>query len=74
MQTFEDGGQGEVPFQSYEQFMTSESERIAREYQNRKKYMLDRAYFFNVVFPLVFASVRTSILEYQAQVEDLEAV
>jgi hypothetical protein len=63
-----------VPFQSYDQFMTAESERILREYENRKKYMMDRAYFYNVVFPLVFASIRTSILEYQAQVEDLEAV
>ena len=63
-----------VPFQSYDQFMTAESERILRSYENRKKYMMDRAYFYNVVFPLVFASIRTSILEYQAQVEDLEAV
>lgn len=63
-----------VPFQSYEQFMSSESERIFSQYELRKKYMMERAYFYNVVFPLVFASIRTSILEYQAQVEDLEAV
>ena len=74
VKTFDAGGQGVVPFQSYEQFITAENERIVREYENRKKYMLDRAYFYNVVFPLVFASIRTSILEYQAQVEDLEAV
>ncbi|MFO8065109.1 MAG: adenylate/guanylate cyclase domain-containing protein [Spirochaetota bacterium] len=63
-----------TPFQSYDQFMTAESERILSEYQVRKRYMMERAYFYNVVFPLVFASIRTSILEYQAQVEDLEAV
>jgi class 3 adenylate cyclase len=74
VKSFESEHQARTPFQSYEQFMTAESERISRDYENRKKYMIDRAYFYNVVFPLVFASIRTSILEYQAQVEDLEAV
>jgi hypothetical protein len=74
VKTFDGESKGPVPFQSYDQFITEESERILRDYENRKKYMIDRAYFYNVVFPLVFASIRTSILEYQAQVEDLEAV
>lgn len=74
VKTFDSGDEAATPFQSYEQFMTAESERILREYEHRKKYMIDRAYFYNVVFPLVFASIRTSILEYQGQVEDLEAV
>jgi hypothetical protein len=34
--------------------------------------MVQRAYFFNVVYPLVFASIETSIMERQLSIEDLE--
>ncbi|MFP4638554.1 MAG: adenylate/guanylate cyclase domain-containing protein [Spirochaetaceae bacterium] len=74
VKTFDAAPDSTTPFQSYEQYMQAERRRIEQDYQRRKRYMLERAYFYNVVFPLVFASIRTSVLEYQAQVELLEAV
>lgn len=62
----------ERPFSSYEDFMEREEQRIRRAYERRKTAMVQKAYFFNVVFPLVFESIRSSILEYQAQMQEEE--
>ena len=44
------------------------------KYEVSRKHMIQRAYFFNVVFPLVFESIRSSILEYQANPDELEVL
>jgi hypothetical protein len=58
--------------------MKNERDEIIDHYRKREFHMVQRAYFFNVVFPLVFASLKNSILEYQhslmedEEIEDLE--
>ena len=55
--------------------LMSQTEHVIREnYDQMKKQMVQRAYFFNVIYPLVFASIRASVLEQQSQFEELEAV
>jgi len=61
-------------FEDYELYMENETRRIVEAYEERKRSMLQKAYFYNVVYPLVFASIRTSIMEYQSQLGSLEAV
>lgn len=63
----------EEPFRSYGETMKEERSVIIENYKKREFHMVQRAYFYNVVFPLVFSSLKNSILEYQmSQVEELE--
>ena len=62
----------ETPFQDSDQYLRHEEQKIMRAYERRKASMIQREYFFNVVFPLVFASLRASILEYQYEIESVE--
>ncbi len=64
-------GEGFVNYQSY---IEDESQRILSAFERSKRSMIQKAYFYNVVYPLVFASIRTSILEYQAAASELQAV
>lgn len=67
-------------FYSYEETMERERFAIIEQYKKQEFHMVQRSYFFNVVFPLVFASIKNSILEYQKnlaesiEVQDLEAL
>lgn len=73
-----DSGEGAGEFSSFEDCMERETERISNYYAARKTAAIKRAYFYNYIYPLVFASIRTSIIEYQrtgvetAEVEDLQ--
>jgi len=62
----------EADFSDYESYMGARERDIRGRYEVSKKHMIQRAYFFNVVFPLVFESIRSSILEYQQVPEELE--
>lgn len=64
----------EEEFSSYESYMDAHEAEIRNVYRRMKAQMVQRAYFYNVVFPLVFASIRTSILEYQHAVAEVEDV
>lgn len=59
-------------FPGYEQGMELVSRRLHTSYENRKRWMIQNSYFYNVVFPLVFSAVRLSVVEYQNRVETLE--
>ncbi len=61
-------------FSDYDQYMSREAEIIYNQYQLKKKAAIQRTYFYNVVYPLVFRSIRTSILEYQNKEANLESV
>jgi class 3 adenylate cyclase len=66
--------QDEAGFPGYDGYMARREHEIRSQYENSRKQMVQRAYFFNVVFPLVFESIRSSILEYQAESEELETL
>ncbi len=61
-------------FTDYDRYMALESKRIHHAFEESKRSMIQKAYFYNVVYPLVFASIRTSILEHQAAGAELQAV
>ncbi len=61
-----------LPFSTYENYVPHLQERLIRVYEERKTEIAQRAYFHEVVFPMVFHSFRAAILEYQADQEDLE--
>lgn len=62
----------QIPYSSYDQYVQLSREKRVRQYESMKIEMAQRAYFHNVVFPLVFASIFAAILEYQTGEEDLE--
>jgi adenylate cyclase len=69
------GGENDAAdFTTYERYMGERERTIRMQYESSRKQMVQRAYFFNVVFPLVFESIRSSILEYQTESEDLETL
>lgn len=52
-------------FQDYETWFAREEKKIRNNFSHHRFSAVHRAYFYNVVYPLVFASIRASILEYQ---------
>lgn len=59
-------------FGNFEQYMAEERDRIQRVFEEEKHAIVQRSYFYNVVYPIVFTSIRASILEYQSESEELE--
>lgn len=59
-------------FGNFEQYMLEERERIQHVFEEEKQAIVQRSYFYNVVYPIVFTSIRASILEYQSESEELE--
>ncbi|TVR70400.1 MAG: adenylate/guanylate cyclase domain-containing protein [Spirochaetaceae bacterium] len=60
------------PFSNYDRYVTARRELLLREYEERKAEIAQRAYFHEVVFPMFFASIVASIMEYQSERENLE--
>jgi adenylate cyclase len=52
-------------FRDYDQFMEQQTKMLKRSFVASEKAELMRLYFYEVIYPLLFRSVRTSILEYQ---------
>lgn len=65
---------GLIDFRGYGHYMQQQEHRIRAAYERSRSRLVQRAYFFNVVFPLIFESIRSSILEYQQQSEELETL
>jgi adenylate cyclase len=67
-----------VAFLNYETTMHTQLTVMREEYERRKYHMVQRSYFFEVVYPCVFLSIKNSIMEYQYrqtnQLELLQAV
>ena len=56
----------ELPdFLCYSQYMTHKKEIMISFYEKRKQMLLQKTYFIDVVVQLVYASIESSILEYQ---------
>ena len=61
-----------VHFSTYDRYMALIKNQREHLYDVVKVDIAQRTYFFNVVFPLVFESIRAAILDYQSALEDLE--
>jgi len=62
----------QIPYSSYDQYVKLSREKRVQLYESMKIEIAQRAYFHNVVFPMVFSSIFAAILEYQTGEEDLE--
>jgi hypothetical protein len=56
-------------FTAYEPFMARYRDQILKEYEAQKFIIVQRTYFFQVVYPLVYMSIKASILEYQLELD-----
>ena len=61
-----------IPFSSFERFVSLAQDQYQRRFDELKTEIAQRAYFHNVVFPMVFTIMEAAVLEYQAEQEDLE--
>jgi class 3 adenylate cyclase len=61
-------------FLDFASYMSDRVRETKDHYDRTKKNMIQRAYFFNVVFPLVFDGIMTSILEYQQSISAVQLV
>lgn len=61
-----------IDFENYDSYMRKMQEWMTMENSYREKRTYQRSHFFNYIYPMVFISFRTSILEYQhrARIED----
>ena len=66
----------ETEFLGYESYLAHRSNKIVEQYNLKKAHLIRKSYFFNVVYPLVFTSIRTSILErqYDSEEEEIETL
>ncbi len=67
-----DEPEDQLSFSTYDRHFSVGRTRRQQYYEEIKALIAQRAYFFNVVFPLVFESILAAVLEYQTEEEDLE--
>jgi adenylate cyclase len=56
-----------IPFEGYRDYMKKIKEWMELESSFREKRTYQRSHFFHYVYPMVFISIRTSILEYEVK-------
>lgn len=61
-------------FNSYDQYLSQSRRVIEQRHKEERRKALQRAYFYNVIFPTVFESLRAGILEYYYLGHELEVV
>jgi hypothetical protein len=64
----------EIDYVTYKDYIDKEFERVTQELRIHEKSALQRVYFYNMIYPMVFRYIRTSILEYQNKTEELEEI
>jgi hypothetical protein len=48
--------------------------QVKEIYNLKGKYVTQRTYFFNYIYPMVFDSIKASVYEYQTRFEELSEV
>jgi len=71
---YEAGEKPELLFDDYQGYMDALKRWVVQKNSLKEKRVYQRNYFYNYVFPMVFLSIRTSILEYQHIAEELTEV
>ncbi|MEX2442047.1 MAG: adenylate/guanylate cyclase domain-containing protein [Alkalispirochaeta sp.] len=61
-----------VPFASFERYVSLAMDQYQRRYEEMKSEIAQRAYFHNVVFPMVFKLIEAAVLDFQNDQEELE--
>jgi adenylate cyclase len=60
----------ELEFSDYDQYMDQQAKRLKRTFLLKRKATEKRLFFYDVIFPLVIRSIRTSIIEHQRSADD----
>ncbi len=61
-------------FTDYASYMKRKTLQVKEIYKLKGKYVTQRTYFFNYIYPMVFDSIKASVYEYQARFEELSEV
>jgi class 3 adenylate cyclase len=61
----------EEPFVSYEHSMDAISDTVIEAFRKHRSSIIQRTYFHEVVVPMIYHSLKTSILEYQNRADEL---
>ena len=64
----------ESPHTDYRRRMAQELDNVVTNYRLVERSVRMNAYFHNYVFPLVYRSIRTSMIEYQSHAETVEEI
>jgi class 3 adenylate cyclase len=62
----------DVSFIEYDRYLDLQLQLINDNYRRITKNATHNTYFFNVIFPLIFQSIKASILEYQENLQKAE--
>lgn len=61
-------------YKTYEEYVMKERECIMTNFNNKISSVKQATYFYDVIFPLIFKNIKSSILEYQKRIDDIEDI
>ena len=59
-------------YNSYDEYIKKEREWIMTHFNDKIGSVKQTTYFYDVIFPLIFKNIKSSILEYQQRIDDVE--
>ena len=61
-------------YNCYDEYIEKEREWIMTHFNNKIGSVKQTTYFYDVIFPLIFKNIKSSILEYQQRIDDIEEI
>ncbi len=61
-------------YSSYEEYIEKERDWIMTHFSSKIGSIKQSTYFYDVIFPLVFKNLKSSILEYQKRIDNVEEI
>lgn len=61
-------------YKSYDEYIHKEREWIMTHFNDKLGTIKQSTYFYDVIFPLIFKNIKSSILEYQQRIDDVEEI
>jgi len=61
-------------YKNYDEYIEKEREWIMTHFNNKIGSVKQSTYFYDVIFPLIFKNIKSSILEYQQRIDDVEEI
>ncbi len=61
-------------YNSYDDYIEKEREWIMTHFNDKLGSVKQTTYFYDVIFPLIFKNIKSSILEYQQRIDNIEEI
>lgn len=61
-------------YSNYEEYIQKERAWIMTHFNKKIEAVKQSTYFYDVIFPLIFKNIKSSILEYQKHMDDIEEI